>query len=296
MLYAIADAGCPVRYISCGNLVSENRFLHMNRLMDSYVFIAVQEGLLHIRTGEASYTAGPGEFLFLFPGLLHCGARPSEGRLSYYWTHFYMTDPNAAVTDYPEGQIPALSGAPAALREHFILPEKGTLSDSHRTLLLFVQLLDISRRNGFSAGPQCDYALSTLLLELTGGFLRKYDIRQRHTDLPSGIADMIEWIQLHYDSDLTAAGIAARFGYHPSYLAAVFKKHTGCSVIEYINRRRIRAACNLLTAPPKQSVAKISEMAGFRDEKYFMRLFRRYEGMTPTQYRDAFSRKPLNKN
>ncbi len=91
------------------------------------------------------------------------------------------------------------------------------------------------------------------------------------------------------------AGIAEKFGYHPSYLTSVFKRYSGCTITEYLNRQRIRVAKNLLTSTPKLTLAEIGTQVGIGDEKYFMRLFKRYEGVTATAYREAFSRKPLNR-
>ena len=54
-------------------------------------------------------------------------------------------------------------------------------------------------------------------------------------------------------------------------------------------------AKDLLTSAHRLSLSEISEKVGIGDEKYFMRLFKRYEGVTATAYREAFSRKPLNR-
>ena len=52
-------------------------------------------------------------------------------------------------------------------------------------------------------------------------------------------------------------------------------------------------AKNLLTNRTL-SIYRIADMCGFSDEKYFMKLFKRYEGITPTQYRKAFHQKKIN--
>ncbi len=63
------------------------------------------------------------------------------------------------------------------------------------------------------------------------------------------------------------------------------------TVTEYLNRPRIQAAKNLLTSTDKLSLDVISAQVGIPDEKYFVRLFKRCEGVTATAYREAFSRK-----
>lgn len=85
--------------------------------------------------------------------------------------------------------------------------------------------------------------------------------------------------------------IAQKFGYHPSYPTSVFKCYCGCTITEYLNRQRIRVAKNFLTSEPKLTLGEISEQIGIADEKYFMWLFKRYEGITATSYRKSFTQK-----
>ena len=49
MLYCISDASFPMSYVSSGNLVSEGGFVHPRRILDTFVFILVQQGTLHIQ-------------------------------------------------------------------------------------------------------------------------------------------------------------------------------------------------------------------------------------------------------
>lgn len=291
MLYLISDASQPVYFLSAGNLTNEDNFLHPRRIMDSYEFISVTRGTLHIQSGDRCYHLAPGQFLLLFPGECHLGTQPSQGELSFYWTHFYLTAGDAAI--YGEQQAAACFHEPA--RPRYILPETGTLSANSRVNVLFVQLLDLSKRLGSFSMTQCSYAQSTLLLELTNECFFRHRLLQQDEKIPLQIADLMEWLQLNYDTSLSVAGIAEKFGYHPSYLTALFKRCSGYTVTEYLNRQRIHVAKNLLASTPKLTLAEISERVGIGDEKYFMRLFKRYEGITATAYREAFAQKEKNR-
>lgn len=295
MITITADASLPVHFLSCGNLVSEGGFLHMNRTLDEFVFLLMQEGTLSIHANENDYVLGSGEFLFLLPCMLHYGTVPSGGRISYYWTHFTFPGEYFSLTNTGDASGCVLADH-APFSQSYLLPEHGKLSDNGRTNLLFVQLLDMAKRTGFRADFQCSYALSTLLLELSGEIRLKNSILEKSGTVQPRMADLMEWLKLNYGSQLSVADISRRFGYHPAYLTSIFKKATGYTVLEYIHRQRIRAAANLLLTPPRLTLSKISEMVGFHDEKYFMKLFRRYEGMTPTAYRNAFSKKGLNRS
>ncbi len=116
-----------------------------------------------------------------------------------------------------------------------------------------------------------------------------------NASVPAYILDVVEWIRTHYDRPLSVAYIAEQFGYHPTYLTNVFKKYTGYPILTYINRIRIAVSKNLL-ANRTLSIYEIANTCGFSDEKYFMKLFKRYEGITPTQYRKAFQKKNARAN
>ncbi len=296
MLYFISDAGKPMKYISCGNLTSKDGFVHPRRNIDSFVLIIVIKGILHIRQNMSNFDVKEDEFILLFPDTLHYGYRPSDGELSYYWVHFQVNDPNYSI--YNKGSL--LRNRPFStessdftppLSENFLLPEYGCLSLERRSRLLFVQLLDINKRENYVATWRCHYALNLLLMEVT---CESFQISHfLNASVPAYILDVVEWIRTHYDRPLSVAYIAEQFGYHPTYLTNVFKKYTGYPILTYINRIRIAVSKNLL-ANRTLSIYEIANTCGFSDEKYFMKLFKRYEGITPTQYRKAFHQKKVN--
>ncbi len=79
-----------------------------------------------------------------------------------------------------------------------------------------------------------------------------------------------------------------KFGYHPSYLSTLFKRYSGYTITQYLNRQRIQVAKRFLTTMPQLPLSEISALVGIPDEKYFMRLFKHYEGVTGTMYRNTF--------
>ena len=87
---------------------------------------------------------------------------------------------------------------------------------------------------------------------------------------------------LEYDTDISF--LAKNFNYNKKYLGRLFKKKTGISLDEYINRRRISRAKHLLR-DTGDSIINISAKVGFNNVSYFNRTFRSIVGMTPTEWR-----------
>ena len=65
-----------------------------------------------------------------------------------------------------------------------------------------------------------------------------------------------------------------------------FKEQFGITPLEYINRERIKLAKQLL-ADPKNTISEVSYQCGFSDINYFVRLFRKTEGITPGAYKNC---------
>ena len=115
MKYCIYHSSYPVVFSSCGNLVSDNGFIHPKRNIDSFVLLLIRKGTLYITQDEDEYILHDNEFLILFPHILHYGTRRSDGYLSYYWTHFYISDPSYQITDifHYEDSLPEYSAGSA---------------------------------------------------------------------------------------------------------------------------------------------------------------------------------------
>jgi len=82
----------------------------------------------------------------------------------------------------------------------------------------------------------------------------------------------------------TLRSLAEEAGVHPVHFAAVFRRFYGCSVGEYLRRRRVHHARRRL-AETDMPLAKIATEAGFADQSHLTRMFKRFVGLTPGQYR-----------
>jgi transcriptional regulator GlxA family with amidase domain len=83
--------------------------------------------------------------------------------------------------------------------------------------------------------------------------------------------------------------IAMVAGLSTRSLVRLFRKEAGTSVVEFILRRRIARACDLLRRT-YHTCAEIAFEAGFGSVQHFNRIFRRYEGVPPRKWRTARKR------
>ena len=86
------------------------------------------------------------------------------------------------------------------------------------------------------------------------------------------------------DCGLNIEGIAERVGLSVNYLRAIFKEALGISLTDYISKYRYEKAVDLLVNS-SHTVAAISEMIGMNSENHFYTFFKKFNGLTPTQFR-----------
>jgi two-component system, response regulator YesN len=80
--------------------------------------------------------------------------------------------------------------------------------------------------------------------------------------------------------------IAKKIYITPGYLSQLFKQETGINFLDFLNQYRIEKAKEYLTGTFLKNY-EISCKIGFKDEKYFSQVFKRYTGLTPSQYKDS---------
>ncbi len=94
------------------------------------------------------------------------------------------------------------------------------------------------------------------------------------------------FITHNYYRKLTIKEICKHVQHNPEYVAKMFKRETGESINQYVNRYRINIAKKLFLEVDL-SLADIAEMVGFNNEIYFSQVFKKCEGETPSKIRES---------
>nr|WP_272907828.1 helix-turn-helix domain-containing protein [Paenibacillus xylanexedens] len=96
---------------------------------------------------------------------------------------------------------------------------------------------------------------------------------------------MIAMIHQDYDKDLTLEECALKLHYNANYLSSVFRKETGCAFSEYLTKYRFNIAKKWLDESDL-TVKDIAARLRYNNPQNFIRSFRKWEGITPGQYRE----------
>ena len=125
-------------------------------------------------------------------------------------------------------------------------------------------------------------------LNLQKEMIRKYCLLVKEHSLKKYshlIGRVITLISFDLTADLSLKHISSLMNVNAIYLSATFKKECGETLTEYVNRKRMETAAFVLSHSDKQ-IQVVAEECGILDVNYFIKLFKKQYGMTPTQYRE----------
>jgi len=96
----------------------------------------------------------------------------------------------------------------------------------------------------------------------------------------------MDYLQEHYREQVTLNEVSEHTYVSTYYISRIFKKEAGKNFVDYLNEIRIQKAKELLQNI-RYKTYELAEMVGIPDAHYFSKLFKKYEGVTPTEYRDS---------
>lgn len=124
--------------------------------------------------------------------------------------------------------------------------------------------------------------LSAAVVELTGQLCR---LAERDSDPLDNLRRQISaYMGANYGEPLTLNTLALHLHLSYSYLSSCWSRCFGCSFNEYLNSIRLEEAKRLLSAT-QIPVSEVSGMAGYSEQGYFSKVFKKHTGLSPLEYR-----------
>ncbi len=238
---------------------AHQRHLELQYVIRGAANISIDGGIYHVQAGD---------FVIYNKGVVHdeC-ADPEQG----FW--FY----NCGLRGL------ALPGLEA---DHLLRPEwspqihTGPLASSIESL--FSCLYQQMEQEKQDADLICYHLLYALLYILL--YQVPYMPKAKQTKSEAVLSQVKDYMDHHFMEELSIADLSARANMSVSSFAHQFKKRSGFAPIQYIIRRRIGLAQNLLIRTDL-SITAISLRAGFDNVSYFNNQFKKFAGLSPQNYR-----------
>ena len=125
--------------------------------------------------------------------------------------------------------------------------------------------------------------------EMAFDYTEKMLTLKKSSVISKSITLCIDYIYSHINSRITIEELAEYVDLSPSYLSRLFKKELGISVSEYITKKKMEKAQNLLRYSDN-SIIDIANYLSFSSQSHFIQVFKNTVGLTPKKYRNYFYR------
>lgn len=281
MVYYEFTLNNPLKYNLTGKFqTSSPEWMHFARYMQDYELIVVTEGIAYLQIDQNEYSIGKGEFLIFPPSAKQAGYQKSS--CSFYWLHFSYEDTTCVkVSDeFPEVQS----------EEKIYIPAYGKLENLERIIVMMKHLQDNVR--SYHNNLHNNYVCTTIISEIFSQFFAKKNQENaalKRKQLYNDIQDYIKW---NRDNEIKVSEIAEHFGYNKRYISYLFSTIAGVTLKQYMLQEKIEQAKYLL-CDTNSNICEIAYQSGFNDSHNFMKVFKKMVGLTPTQYRNAYSSRLL---
>ena len=259
-----------------------------------YEIIRILEGELLMTVSEDEFTAHGGDIVFVKGGLLH-GGIPKD---CLYECLVFNLDSLILSSHAAERLLKKISGDSVSVYPVFragsapackengqnlaVPPADGRLTEIVSTLFGQMQ----SRREGY------ELAVIGSLYEFFGYILenRLYtegpSVQQKDARRIEHLKKALEKIESSYADCLTLDDLASEAGMNSKYFCRYFREMTHRTPIDYLNYYRVEQACFKL-ATTNESITDVGLSCGFNDVSYFIKMFKKYKGVTPKKYLSA---------
>ena len=243
---------------------------------DFFHLAYVRRGQLIFRADGLDYPLSDGSLILLPPGVVHAVPKDTHNLCTQYEVMFRILDPElqfllATKKVLVLHKASHLEKLFSYIRIHYknVDPLCTSCADSFLCTILFSFLTD-------KAGSEVGFA----------GYVDS-----------SPYSPLIQRILSHVEKDPNGkydlTGLALALGFNKNYLCTVFRRETGITISEYVNYHRIRKTLITLQYNGYNKDVPIHELAdqyGYVNASYFNRVFKKYTGMTPTEFMNALAK------
>lgn len=248
--------------LSTGYFFYEPEYFISRKCFNSFLIMYIVKGSCDITTTDKNFTAKSGEFV-----LLDCYVPHRYGHKNAWeaaWLHF----DGALARNYFEEII--------SHHGHVLNP------DNSQGLVHLMDKICDSFRN---SKPIVEPTFSRYITNILDGFLVPSPEKKKSRTHTTTIADSIAFINEHFHEDISLEEIAEKANLSLFHFTRIFAKETGFTPHQYLINTRISAAKFMLKSS-ETSVKDIAFSIGFNSESSFCSTFKKWEKITPSQYRD----------
>lgn len=274
ILYALESLGLHhVKMIGCRHYTFAHPPLMPHRHPGIFEILVLAKGYQSYQVDKKIHRLKGGDVFVTQPGQIHGTAFNAEDKGRLYWMELRRVKPRGVLPGLSVSQSREVMGRLAA-----IAPQP--FAGGEALIPIFDQMIKACAlpSSGLRAAR-----LTSLFLQLILDLLELVDAAPRKK-VKRSIQAALHLIENRLVSPPSTESLAKSAGVSLSTFNAVFKQATGVPPAEYISRRRVEEAGELLRTT-QRSVTEVAHALGFESSQHFATVFKRFTGVSPMLFR-----------
>ncbi|WP_172370702.1 helix-turn-helix domain-containing protein [Sporosarcina jiandibaonis] len=114
---------------------------------------------------------------------------------------------------------------------------------------------------------------------------KQFSLLMHHT-----VNKVVQYIDKEVEGPMSVEGLSSMFDVSTSHLSRIFREHTGITLVEYINLKKVEESQYYLRFSDMK-ISDVSDRFNFCNQSYFTRIFKKYTGETPRRFRNNLAGK-----
>lgn len=271
-------------------------WIHFARTANEYILYVIREGEMFLEEDGVRYHLQKGDFFLLEPDLFHKGYK--EASCSYYYVHFkhsglkrvHPSEEDQAITDILEKRRTSLLSYNLEEKDptdpYAIFKKQDNILDYHEVKGILNLAVSIYNRREEHYKRLASTELHRFLMNVAHGFVLSQNSMMGGSGIKKSstkVEEILNFLNSNYMHKITSTMIEEQYEVNFDYINRVFQERTGNPIFHYLNSIRISHAKELISSS-NLNFNEIAYLTGIEDAFYFTKIFKKYCGMTPTQY------------
>jgi len=257
-----------------------------------YVFTYIKSGQGTYVIEGCEYSVKAGDMILMSPYMLHVTKSPQANPMEQCVLHFdlfYKADHEGLIALNPETNFDSFKNN-INNPETLLVNTPAIQANVPETVQGKVYRLYSSIMSSFKEKRELSQLLRerAAMLEIISYYLDLSQTEIKGNKIRSrswrNIEKALTYIHVNYSFPISLEDIGREASLAPTYLCALFRNHTGLPVHRYLNDLRISKAKRLLEET-ELSLSEIADMTGLGDIYAFSKIFKKYEKVSPSKYR-----------
>lgn len=278
-----------------GHVTFDKPWSHSKRSINEYILFIMQSGDMFIEENGTKYHLVKGDILLLEPNKTHVGYEKSK--CSYYYIHFKYDCINL-IEDYSfeETAKKMVAKRNLSLTDNIFAYEESSENicflpkNYHYEKISELIYILLESHNIFYKKYEFYKKLVSLkLLEIFIRISREFtttELEKLELNFPKSfikVRKIVNYLNNEYMNQISSKNVEEIFESNYDYLNREFKKMTGYTILNYLNLVRINKSKDLMNTS-NLNFAEIGYSVGIMDPYYFSKLFKKYTGVTATEF------------